>query len=95
MIYKVNILVYARVSIFLFAHVFCLSLSLYLSLSLSLPSYSSVPPFFLYVTLSVQIFFSEGLTVVAAEWLPRLAAKHCVFSKPLETPAPHYDPKVG
>jgi len=35
-----------------------------------------------------------GATVVQPEWLPRLVPNLCVFSKPLTTPEPFYDPKV-
>ena len=37
----------------------------------------------------------KGVTVVDGSWLTRLATNLCVFSKPLENPAPHYDADVS
>ena len=36
----------------------------------------------------------SGITVIQAEWLPRLVPSLCIFERPLETPAPYYDAKV-
>ena len=38
--------------------------------------------------------YMKGVTVVHFDWLPRLVPSLCTFSKPLELPAPRYDPKL-
>ena len=40
--------------------------------------------------------YLRGITTISKQWLPRLASDNpmCVFSEPLETPAPFYDSKT-
>ena len=41
------------------------------------------------------MYCSSGVSVVEPEWLSGYVPHHCVFSEPLEEPAPGYDKEKG